>query len=55
MHRLIAEKAGHRAIAGMMSFVDHSDYEDDGLGRLQASERPKQIFVPCSQHPPQCM
>ena len=23
MHRLIADKAGHRAIAGMMSFVDH--------------------------------
>jgi thymidylate synthase ThyX len=39
MHLLIADKAGHPAIAGMMSFVDHSDYEDDGLGRLQAEQR----------------
>jgi hypothetical protein len=39
MHRLIADKARHPAIAGMMSFVDHSDYEDDGLGRLQAERR----------------
>jgi thymidylate synthase ThyX len=39
MHRLIADKAGHPAIAGMMSFVDHSDYEDEGLGRLQAERR----------------
>jgi thymidylate synthase ThyX len=39
MHRLIADKAGHHAIAGMMSFVDHADYEDDGLGRLQAERR----------------
>ena len=39
MHRLIAEKAGHQAIAAMMSFVDDADYEDDGLGRLQAEQR----------------
>ena len=25
MHRLIAEEAGHHAIAGAMSFVDHSE------------------------------
>ena len=35
MHRAIAEKAGHRAIAGAMQFVDHSNVE---LERLQ-SER----------------
>jgi thymidylate synthase ThyX len=35
MHRLIAEQAGHRAIAGAMQFVDHSSVE---LERLQ-SER----------------
>ena len=35
MHRAIAEKAGHRAIAGAMGFVDHSSVE---LERLQ-SER----------------
>ncbi|CAN5899567.1 FAD-dependent thymidylate synthase [soil metagenome] len=36
MHRLIAERAGHRAIAEMMTFVDHSDPE---LGRLAAERR----------------
>ena len=35
MHRAIAEQAGHRAIAGAMQFVDHSEVE---LERLQ-SER----------------
>ena len=35
MHRAIADKAGHRAIAGAMQFVDHSEVE---LERLQ-SER----------------
>ena len=33
MHRLIAEVAGHRAIADAMTFADHSDVE---LERLQA-------------------
>ena len=37
MHRLLAEHAGHRAIADAMTFVDHSAVE---LGRLQA-ERAK--------------
>jgi thymidylate synthase ThyX len=36
MHRLIDEQAGHHAIAGAMSFVDHGEHE---LGRLQAEER----------------
>ncbi|MDA8290383.1 MAG: FAD-dependent thymidylate synthase [Actinomycetota bacterium] len=36
MHRLIGERAGHRAIAGAMTFVDHSA---DGLGRLASEER----------------
>jgi thymidylate synthase ThyX len=36
MHRLIAEQAGHRLIAGSMSFVDH---DDAGLGRLEAERR----------------
>jgi thymidylate synthase ThyX len=35
MHRAIADEAGHRAIAGAMQFVDHSNVE---LERLQ-SER----------------
>jgi thymidylate synthase ThyX len=36
MHRQIAEVAGHRAIAGMMSFVDASD---PSAGRLAAERR----------------
>ena len=42
MHRLIADKAGHRAMAEMMRFVDHSGPEDDpehGLGRLGSERR----------------
>lgn len=37
MHRLIAEQAGHHAIAEMMSFVDHNDEAD--LERLDAERR----------------
>ena len=37
MHRLIAEEAGHRAIAEMMRFVDHS--AEPELERLQAERR----------------
>jgi hypothetical protein len=36
MHRLIADHAGHRAIAGAMSFVDYSDVD---LERLEAERR----------------
>ena len=36
MHREIAEIAGHRAIAGMMAFVDTSD---PAAGRLAAERR----------------
>jgi thymidylate synthase ThyX len=36
MHRLIADQAGHRALADTMSFVDHSAVE---LGRLEAERR----------------
>ncbi|MDQ3384414.1 MAG: FAD-dependent thymidylate synthase [Actinomycetota bacterium] len=36
MHRLIAEQAGHRAIAGMMGFVDHGETE---LERLEGERR----------------
>lgn len=37
MHRLIAEEAGHRAIAAMMRFVDHTPGND--LERLEAERR----------------
>ena len=39
MHRLIAEQAGHHAVAGMMTFVDHDDHANNGLGRLKAARR----------------
>ena len=37
MHKLIAEKAGHKAIASAMSFVNHSSEAD--LERLEAERR----------------
>ena len=36
MHRLIAEQAGHRVVAEMMTFVDHGTYD---LERLEAERR----------------
>jgi len=40
MHRLIAERAGHRVVAEMMRFVDHSTEPE--LERLQAERRAEQ-------------
>jgi hypothetical protein len=37
MHRLIAEQAGHRAVAEAMRFVDHSP--EPSLERLDAERR----------------
>jgi thymidylate synthase ThyX len=39
MHRLIAEKAGHRAIAAAMSFADHSLVDLGRLAAERASEK----------------
>ena len=39
MHRLIAEQAGHRAIAAAMSFADLSDAEEGRLASERAAER----------------
>jgi thymidylate synthase ThyX len=39
MHRQIAERAGHRALAALMNFVDHDDYESEALERLEAERR----------------
>ena len=36
MHRLIADQAGHKAVAELMRFVDHDDYD---LERLDAERR----------------
>ena len=37
MHRLIAEQAGHHAVAEMMRYVDHSP--EPSLERLDAERR----------------
>ena len=39
MHTLIAEQAGHRAIAAAMAFVDHSEVELERLEAERAGER----------------
>jgi thymidylate synthase ThyX len=39
MHQLIADKAGHRALAVLMSYVDLADYEQEGLERLAGERR----------------
>ena len=41
MHRLIAEEAGHAAVAELMSFVNHE--ADPGLGRLAAEKRVEKL------------
>jgi thymidylate synthase ThyX len=42
MHRLIAERAGHRVIAELMTYADHADYEESGLERLHGERRADQ-------------
>ena len=44
MHRLIAEQAGHRAIAASMSFADLSGAEDGRLASERAAERRRAGF-----------
>jgi hypothetical protein len=39
MHRLIAERAGHRALAAAMSFADHSAVELERLEAERSVER----------------
>jgi hypothetical protein len=39
MHTLIAERAGHAAIAAAMRFADHSEIELERLGSERALER----------------
>jgi thymidylate synthase ThyX len=43
MHTLIAEQAGHRALAGAMQFVDHSEVELERLHSERALERKRSI------------
>jgi hypothetical protein len=39
MHRLIAEQAGHRALAAAMSYADFSEAEGGRLQAERAAER----------------
>jgi hypothetical protein len=43
MHRLIAEVAGHTAIAGGMTFVDHSDVDLERLEAERAAEKRRKL------------
>ena len=43
MHRLIADKAGHTAVAAAMQFVDHSQVELERLNSERALERKRSI------------
>ena len=43
MHRLIADQAGHKAIAEAMSFVDHSEVELERLESERANARRRTI------------
>ncbi|MCU1430071.1 MAG: alternative thymidylate synthase [Actinomycetia bacterium] len=43
MHRLIAERAGHHAIAEAMSFVDHGTYELERLAAERAAEERRAV------------
>jgi hypothetical protein len=42
MHRLIAERAGHRLLADAMQFADHSEVELERLKAERAAERKRQ-------------
>ena len=44
MHRLIAEQAGHRALAAAMAHADHADYDLSRIGAERAAEarRPRE-------------
>jgi hypothetical protein len=39
MHRLIADEAGHHAIADAMTFVDHRTYDLERLQSERAAEQ----------------
>ncbi|MBI4638013.1 MAG: FAD-dependent thymidylate synthase [Candidatus Rokubacteria bacterium] len=46
MHRLIADRAGHRAIAAAMTFADHSEVELERLEAERAAERRRSALDP---------
>ncbi|MGA2522307.1 MAG: FAD-dependent thymidylate synthase, partial [Acidimicrobiales bacterium] len=46
MHRLVAERAGHRLIAEAMTFVDHGDYDLERLAAERRAEARRSAAVP---------
>jgi hypothetical protein len=48
MHRLIAEEAGHTAIAGAMRFADHTQVELERLKAERAAEK-KRLYLSLDQ------
>jgi thymidylate synthase ThyX len=46
MHTLIADQAGHRLIAGAMTFVDHSEVELERLKAERAAEKKRGLQSP---------
>jgi thymidylate synthase ThyX len=49
MHRLIAEQAGHRAVAAAMRFADHSVVELERLGSERSLERKRgMVYALCA-------
>ena len=48
MHRLIAEQAGHRAVAEMMRYVDHGTYDLERLEAERRAEARRQETAPTS-------
>jgi len=53
MHRLIGERAGHHAIAGAMTFVDHSEVELERLKAERELERKRAYSSGTSSSSPQ--
>jgi len=45
MHRLIADEAGHRAIAAAMKFADHSEVELERLKAERESEKKRRSVI----------
>ena len=43
MHTLIADRAGHTAVAAAMQFVDHSEVELERLSSERALERKRSV------------
>jgi thymidylate synthase ThyX len=52
MHRLIADVAGHRAIAEAMTFVDHDSYDLERIDAERRAEARREASAPASEPAP---